>query len=139
MMNPNDYFLHIARSVALKSKDPSTQVGAVIVDEDNRVVSTGYNGFISKCNEKDLSWERPMKYHFVIHEEMNAILYARRDLRGCRMYLTHEPCENCLKHALQAGMKVFYYGQPYDKFTEDQRRAIDQLVKATGAYVEEIK
>ena len=80
-MRQEDYFMGIARAVAMKSKDPKTKVGAVIVDADNRIVSTGYNGMPYKCDESKLSWERPHKYHYVIHAEMNAVLNARRDLR----------------------------------------------------------
>lgn len=135
-MRQEEYFMGIAKAVAQKSKDPNTKVGAVIVDADNRIVSTGYNGMPYKCDESKLSWERPQKYHYVIHAEMNAVLYARRDLRGCRVYTTHSPCENCLKHMLQAGIRVVVYEDASivrDRYTVEQKEAIHNLLRATNA------
>lgn len=106
----DEYFLKIAETVALKSKDPSSKMGCVIVDKNKRVVSVGYNGMIQGADESKMTLsERPMKYYFVIHSEMNALLYAHRDLTGCTVYNPVATCENCLKHCLQAGIKRFVY------------------------------
>ncbi len=106
----DNYFMEIAEAVAEKSKDPSSKMGCVIVDDNKRVVSTGYNGMIRGANESKMTLsERPMKYYFVIHSEMNAILFAHEDLRGCTVYNRVATCENCLKHCLQAGIKRFVY------------------------------
>ncbi len=106
----DEYFMKIAEAVALKSKDPSAQLGCVIVDPDKRVVSTGYNGTNRGADESKLTLsERPMKYYFVVHSEMNAVLFARQDLKGCTVYNSIATCENCLKHCLQAGIKRFVY------------------------------
>ena len=106
----DEYFLKIAETVALKSKDPSSKMGCVIVDPNKRVVSVGYNGMIQGADESKMTLsERPMKYYFVIHAEMNALLYAHRDLTGCTVYNLTATCENCLKHCLQAGIKRFVY------------------------------
>lgn len=132
------YFIDIAQAIASKSKDPSSKVGCVIVDSDNRIVSTGYNGFVAGCNESLLSWERPAKYHYVIHAELNALIYARRDLSGCRAYVTHGPCENCLKHLLQAKVRDIYYADASimrDRSTDEQKEAIVRLIFATQARV----
>ena len=102
--------MKIAEAVAEKSKDPSSKMGCVIVDPSKRVVSLGYNGLIQGSDESKLTLsERPMKYHFVIHSEMNALLFARRDLTGCTVYNRVATCDNCLKHCLQAGIKRFVY------------------------------
>ncbi len=111
-MQWDEYFINIAEQVALKSKDPSTKTGCVIVDEQYRPVSFGYNGFIGGCNENKMTQERPTKYHLVLHGEMNAILFAKRDLTNCILYTLYAPCENCLKHALQAGIKKIIYKNP---------------------------
>lgn len=104
------YFMKIAEAVAEKSKDPSSKMGCVIVDENKRVVSLGYNGLIQGADESKMTLsERPMKYYFAIHSEMNAVLYARRDLTGCTIYNRVATCENCLKYCLQAGIKRFVY------------------------------
>jgi dCMP deaminase len=105
----DEYFINIAEQVAKKSKDPSTKTGCVIVDSKKRFVSLGYNGFIRKCNEKKMTQERPVKYHLVIHAEMNAILFSRRDLENCVLYSLYAPCENCLKHVIQAGIEKIVY------------------------------
>ena len=106
----DEYFLKIAETVALKSKDPSSKMGCVIVDPKKRVISVGYTGMIQGADESKMTLsERPMKYHFVIHSEMNALLYAHKDLTGCTIYNMTATCDNCLKHCLQAGIKRFVY------------------------------
>ena len=106
----DEYFLKIAETVALKSKDPSSQMGCVIVNPNKRVVALGYNGMIQGADESKMTLEeRPMKYYFVIHSEMNALLFAKEDLTGCTVYNKTATCENCLKHCLQAGIKRFVY------------------------------
>ena len=100
----------IANAVAAKSKDPSSKMGCVIVDENKRVVSLGYNGMIQGADESKMTLkDRPMKYYFAIHSEMNAVIFARRDLTGCTLYNRVATCENCLKYCLQAGIKRFVY------------------------------
>ena len=106
----DEYFMKIAETVALKSKDPSSRMGCVIVDDKKRVVSVGYNGMIQGADESKMTLsERPMKYYFAIHSEMNALIFARRDLTGCTVYNRVATCENCLKYCLQAGIKRFVY------------------------------
>ena len=106
----DEYFMKIAETVALKSKDPSSKMGCVIVDNNKRVVSLGYNGLLQGADESKMTLEeRPMKYYFAIHSEMNALIFARRDLTGCTVYNKVATCENCLKYCLQAGIKRFVY------------------------------
>ena len=106
----DEYFMSIAEAVSKKSKDPSSQMGCVIVDSKKRIVSTGYNGLIQSSDESKMTlYERPMKYYFAIHSEMNAVLFAHQDLSGCTIYNRVATCENCLKYCLQAGIKRFVY------------------------------
>ena len=106
----DEYFMEIAETVAKKSKDPSSQNGCVIVDARKRPVSFGYNGTIQGADESKMTLsERPMKYYFAIHSEMNALIFAGRDLNGCTLYNMIATCDNCLKHCLQAGIKRFVY------------------------------
>lgn len=106
----DEYFMKIAETVALKSKDPSSKMGCVIVDSKKRVVSLGYNGMLQGADESKMTLsERPMKYYFAIHSEMNAIIFAHQDLTGCTLYNRVATCENCLKYCLQAGIKRFVY------------------------------
>merc|ERR1712118_221407 len=90
----DDYFMSIAFLSAMRSKDPSTQVGACIVDPSNKIVGIGYNGFPMGCSDDDLPWARTAdcpedtKYPYVCHAEMNAILNKNSaDIRGCRIYI----------------------------------------------------
>lgn len=106
----DNYFMQIAETVATKSKDPSSKMGCVIVDKNKRVVSLGYNGMLQGADESKMTLsERPMKYYFAIHSEMNAVLFAHQDLTGCTIYNRVATCENCLKYCLQAGIKRFVY------------------------------
>jgi dCMP deaminase len=129
------YFINIAKAISEKSKDPSTKVGAIIIDKDNRIISTGYNGFVSGNNEGYMTFERPMKYHLTIHAEMNALLFAKQDLTDKIMYVTHSPCVDCLKHILQSKIRLVYYDQLYSKYTISEKEAIERLIKSTDANV----
>lgn len=122
----DEYFLKIAETVALKSKDPSSKNGCVIVDQNKRVVSMGYNGLIQGADESKMTLsERPMKYYFATHSEINAVLFAKRDLAGCTIYNRMATCENCLKYCLQAGIKRFVYQQfRVNSFTSDKKKSM---------------
>ena len=141
-MDWDSYFMGIAKATALKSKDQSSKVGAVIVAPDKSVVSLGFNGFIAGCDESYMTQERPMKYHQVIHAEMNALIFANtRRLTNHVAYVTHGPCDNCLKHLLQSGIRKIVYDCPgimRDRGTEDQKKAIKSIIQATNAEVKNI-
>lgn len=99
-------FLTLAMHIGSWSKDPSTKVGAVIVDQQRRIVSTGYNGFPRGVldTQKRLK-NRKQKYGCTIHAEMNAILFAQRNLTGCTIYTTpFQPCSNCAAAIIQVGI-----------------------------------
>lgn len=104
--NWHQRFLDLARHVAGWSHDPSTQVGAVIVDSDRRVVSQGYNG--PPRGTSDGLTDRETRLLRTIHAETNAILFARRDLAGCSLYVTHHPCAHCAAVIIQSGLKQVY-------------------------------
>ena len=109
-MGRDEYFMNIADEVAKRSKDPSSKNGCVIVDAKHRPVSFGYNGMLQGADESKMTLtERPMKYYFAIHSEMNALLFAHRDVSGCTLYNKMASCENCLKYCLQAGITRFVY------------------------------
>ncbi|MBR0479661.1 hypothetical protein IJJ49_00080, partial [Candidatus Saccharibacteria bacterium] len=123
------YFMKIAEAVAEKSKDPSSKMGCVVVDKNKRVVSLGYNGMIQGANEEKMTLsERPMKYYFAIHSEMNAVLFAHQDLSGCTIYNRVATCENCLKYCLQAGIKRFVYNELRVKsYSTDPKRSMTNI------------
>lgn len=100
-------FFQMAEMVGSWSKDPSTQVGALIV-EGNRVVSLGFNGYPHGVGDSADMDEREVKYLKTIHAEENAILFAKRDLSGCAVFVTHFPCPNCSAKIIQTGIKTVY-------------------------------
>ena len=119
-INWDEYFMGIAILSAERSKDPSTQVGACIVSEDNKILSIGYNGFPRGCSDDKISWEREgefaeTKYPYVCHAELNAILnYTGTTLRGSRIYVALFPCNECAKAIIQSGIKeVIYMNDKY--------------------------
>lgn len=109
----DEYFMGIAMLAAMRSKDPNTQVGACIVNKDNIIVSTGYNGMPKGCSDDEYPWERTgeaTKYPFVVHAELNAILNAAgRNVRGSRIYVSLFPCNECAKAIIQSGIKEILY------------------------------
>ncbi len=117
----DEYFMGIALLSSYRSKDPSTKVGACIVDADNKIVGVGYNGFPTGCSDDELPWEREggfldTKYPYVCHAELNAILNSIRTLKGCRLYVALFPCNECAKAIIQAGIREVIYLD--DKYKE---------------------
>ena len=100
-------FLELAKFISNWSKDPSTKVGAVIVDKDNRIVSTGYNGFPKNIRDTKYRYNnRDIKYKIILHAEENAISYAKRDLSNCILYISGlPPCAHCASLIIQSGIK----------------------------------
>lgn len=115
-----EYFMGLAHLSALRSKDPNTQVGACIIDQDNKVVSIGYNGMPRGCNDSDMPWARDggfldTKYAYVVHAELNAILNASRPVKDCTIYVSLFPCNECAKAIIQSGIKkIIYESDKYD-------------------------
>ena len=111
----DEYFMGIALLSAERSKDDHTQVGACIVNQEHKIVSVGYNGMPTGCNDDDMPWEREgefldTKYPFVCHAELNAILNrSAGSLQGCSLYVTLFPCNECAKAIIQAGIKRLVY------------------------------
>lgn len=100
-------FLDLAQYISQWSKDPSTQVGAVIVDKDKRVVSLGYNGFPRGVNDSEERYnERETKYSLVVHAEINAILFAQKGLKNTTLYTWPlPPCDRCTGFIIQSGIE----------------------------------
>ncbi len=111
----DEYFMGIALLSAKRSKDPNTQVGACIVNGNNKIMSVGYNGLPHGCNDDEFPWERSgdefeTKYPYVCHAELNAILnYDGGSLHGSKIYVALFPCNECAKAIIQSGIKEVYY------------------------------
>ena len=103
-------FSDLSNYIAGWSKDKSTKVGAIIVNaEDKNPISMGFNGFPAKVNEDvPERHERPLKYFFTVHGEINAIANAAKNgqrTKGCDMYVNYFPCCNCAGAIVNAGIK----------------------------------
>ena len=110
----DEYFMGVALLSGQRSKDPSTQVGACIASAQNKIVGVGYNGFPMGCSDDVMPWSREgdyldTKYPYVCHAELNAVLNAISDLRGCRIYVALFPCNECAKVIIQSGIQEIIY------------------------------
>lgn len=140
----DDYFMGIALLSAQRSKDPSTQVGACIVDADNKIVGIGYNGFPRGCSDDALPWARKAadvkdtKYPYVVHAEVNAILNSTVKLHDARMYVALFPCNECAKMIIQAGIKELVYLS--DKYAEtDSVVTAKRMLQMAGVRLRKLK
>lgn len=108
-----DRFLALSREIAKWSKDPSSQVGAVIVNDQRQVVGMGYNGFPRGTSDHpDIYANRPEKYRRVVHAEVNAVLNATSSTKGATIFVTHPPCSQCMALLIQAGVKAVVCEEP---------------------------
>lgn len=117
----DECFMRMAHVMAERSKDPSTQAGAVIADQHNVVVGLGYNGFPRGVDNHTFPWEREgtflnTKYAYVCHAEENAVYNANNSTKGCRIYCTLFPCNECAKTLIQNGLVEIVYES--DKYHE---------------------
>lgn len=110
----------VALLSAKRSKDPSTQVGACIVNDKNKIVGAGYNGLPIGCHDDNFPWDKEgefldTKYPYVCHAELNAILNnIGMDLHGCKIYTALFPCNECTKAIIQSGIReVIYLSDKY--------------------------
>jgi len=111
-----EYFMAVAFLSAQRSKDPSSQVGACIVNPEHKIVGIGYNGMPNRCSDDELPWKREAedrldtKYPYVCHAELNAILNKNSaDVKGCTMYVALFPCNECAKLIIQSGISEVLY------------------------------
>lgn len=115
----DQYFMGIAILSSERSKDPSTRVGACIVNDDNKILSMGYNGAPTGLSDDIMPWGREgenlkTKYPYVCHSELNAILNCPTSVKGARVYVTLFPCNECAKAIIQSGIKeVIYLSDKY--------------------------
>ena len=109
-------FIKLCMFISEWSKDKNKKVGAVIVDDDNVVLSMGYNGIPKGCDDNiECRYEKPIKYLFTEHAERNAIYHAARhgiSLKGCRIYVTLFPCADCARAIIQSGIKKIIAPEP---------------------------
>lgn len=127
----------VALLSAQRSKDPGTQVGACIVNAQNKIVGAGYNGMPIGCPDDDFPWDKQgdflaTKYPYVCHAELNAILNnIGMSLQGCRIYTALFPCNECAKAIIQAGItEVVYLSDKYNG--QDSAKASRKMFETAG-------
>ncbi|CAP27096.1 Protein CBG06863 [Caenorhabditis briggsae] len=141
-------FLRMAKVTSLRSKDPNTQVGCVIVDKENCIVSVGYNGFPIGVDDDVFRWDKEdpedNKHLYVVHAEMNAIINKRcATLHDCTVYVTLFPCNKCAQMLIQSRVKKVYFLEDRDelpfraskKMLEHAKLPYEQIVMPRGKYV----
>lgn len=136
-LNWDSYFMGIALLSSMRSKDPSTSVGACIVSENNKILSLGYNGMPIGCSDDEYPWEReghPLdtKYLYVCHAELNALLnYSGTNMKGAKVYTTLFPCNECTKALIQSGIREVIYMS--DKYADtDSVIAAKRMMDSVG-------
>lgn len=131
-------FLDLAKLVSTWSKDPSTKIGAVITDRDNKIVSLGYNGFPKKLADDDRLNDRETKYKIIIHGEMNAILSASRPLDECTLYTyPFMPCPRCASMVIQTGIsRIVSYKNTNERWAEEFKLSLDLFKESNIEYTE---
>ena len=132
----DEYFMGVALLSSLRSKDPSTKVGACIVNNKKRIVGIGYNGMPYGCDDDEFPWDREgefldTKYPYVVHAEPNAILNSTTKLDNSTIYVTLFPCNECAKLIIQSGIKeIVYMGDKYEGSEADI--ASKKMLKSAG-------
>lgn len=134
-----EYFMGVASLSAQRSKDPNTQVGACIVNDEKRIISIGYNGLPRGASDDEFPWNNTgniidSKYAYVVHAEANAILNATTSVRGATIYVTLFPCNECSKLIIQSGIKEIVYVSNKYSHTETHQAAIKMLDAAGVKY-----
>ena len=140
----DEYFMGVASLASQRSKDPNTQVGACIVDSNNKIMSVGYNGFPMGCNDDEFPWDRTgeeynTKYPYVCHAELNAILnHSGPSLQNCKVYVPLFPCNECAKAIIQSGIREVIYIS--DKYRDTPgTKASKRMFDAAGVYYHKIE
>ena len=140
-------FMDVARTVATWSKDPSSQIGAVAVNDERRILATGYNGFPKGIEDTPERLEdRSQKYALIVHAEMNALmnaLYSGVSLKGATLYVHGLPiCPSCTKCIIQAGIRRVVISTPktdkgnWQEIWEDQSLPTFREAGVIASYLE---
>jgi dCMP deaminase len=136
----DEYFMGVALLSARRSKDPNTQVGACIVNSQNKIVGAGYNGLPMGCDDDHFPWAKEgdfldTKYPYICHAELNAILNnIGMDLKGCKIYTALFPCNECAKAIIQSGInEVIFLSDKYDG-TDTSKASKKMLDQARVTY-----
>ena len=139
----DEYFMGLAFLSSMRSKDPSTQVGACIIDEDKKIIGIGYNGFPIGSSDDNMPWGKEgnalnTKYPYVVHAELNAILNSIKTLKNATIYVTHFPFNECAKAIVQTGIKkVIFYSDKHKDL--DSTKASKIIFENAGVEIVNLK
>lgn len=139
----DEYFMSLSHLSGKRSKDPSTQVGACIVNQNKRIVGIGYNGMPYGCNDDEYPWEKEgdfmnTKYAYVVHAELNAILNSTAPLQGCSIYVSLFPCNECAKAIIQSGITEVVYES--DKYADtDSVKVSKKMFRSAGVNLRKLE
>lgn len=139
----DEYFMGIAFLSGMRSKDPSTQVGACIIDKEKKIIGMGYNGFPLGSSDDEMPWGKTgdfldTKYPYVVHAELNAILNSIKSLKESTIYVTHFPCNECAKAIVQSGIKkVIYFSDKHKNL--ESTVASRTILKNAGVEIVNLK
>lgn len=131
------YFMGVAILSSKRSKDPSTQVGACIVNQDKRIIGIGYNGFPKGCDDDVFPWGKTSsdlletKYPYVVHAETNALLNTTSSTKNATLYVTLFPCNECAKLIIQSGISHIIYMSDKNRGTTSEL-ASKRMLDAAG-------
>lgn len=137
----NYRFLSLAQHISEWSRDPSTRVGAVLVNDFKQIVGLGYNGFPRGVSDAAEDYEnRPLKYKKVVHAEINAILNANASVRGATLYCTFFPCPQCAACVINAGIKrIVSKPSPSDHRWAEERKIATEMFINAGVFLTEME
>ncbi|MGL5316930.1 MAG: deoxycytidylate deaminase [Peptostreptococcaceae bacterium] len=138
----DDTFMNMANLVALRSKDPKTKVGCIIV-KDSVVLGVGYNGMPRGCNDEEFPWTKSddmynSKHSYVVHAEANAILNASGSVKDSSIYVSLFPCNECAKLIIQSGIKEVVYHDAWDE-DKDEVKASKRMFKSAGVKLRQVE
>jgi dCMP deaminase len=139
----DEYYMGLSYFIAARSKDPSTQVGAIVVDSENIPRGWGYNGTPKKMRDADINWQRPDKYPFVVHAEQNAFDHAAGEpssLANGTIYITGMPCPDCCKRIINKKIKRIVYGhRGIAMMPKDQQDLVKEMCRLGNVILEQFK
>lgn len=144
MANWDKRFIDLSHYISSYSKDRNKVVGAVIVNEDSRVISTGYNGIAQGLNDDiEERHQKPLKLSYFVHAEANAIYSAARSgikTKGSTMYATFHPCANCANAIIQSGIiKVVCYEPDWNSSWAETAKLAKSMFEEAGVKLVYIK
>lgn len=139
----DEYYMGLVFFICCRSKDPSTQVGAIIINPNNRPLGMGYNGAPAAIPDDQINWSRPHKYVYIEHAEPNAIRHATKgigSLKGATIYCTNMPCNDCMREIVIEGFSRVVYGcQSAKMVPEDVAATTREMARLGGVRLESYK